>query len=51
MKWENVKQCEYRGWTIIDNGYGFRAYGPHGEKLGTRYCVDEILMEIDEREG
>lgn len=50
MKWENVQQCIYKGWTIIDNGYGFQAYGTHGERLFARCSVDEILEEIDERE-
>ena len=50
MEWKDVRQCEYKGWTIVDNGYGFRAYGPKGEKLWTRYCIDEILKEIDEKE-
>ena len=50
MKWHDVRSCECKGWTIIDNGYGFIAYGPCGEKLWARCSVDEILEEINEKE-
>ena len=50
MNWKTVRQCEYKGWTIIDNGYGFKAYGPNSERIWSRYSIDEILADIDERE-
>lgn len=51
MDWKTVRQCEYKCWTIIDTGYGFKAYGPHGERLWARCSIDEIMEEIDEKEG
>lgn len=51
MDWKTVRQCEYKGWTIIDNGYGFKAYGPNGGWLWTRYYIDQLISEIDKREG
>ena len=51
MNWKNVRRCEYKGWMIIDDGYGFSAYGPEGERLCAQCCIDEILEEIDERES
>lgn len=53
MEWKNVgsviyrRQCEYRGYTIIDTVYGFVIYRPNETIKGITWSVDDAIEWID----